>query len=204
MSSGCKVSTKISVSAVEPGATYNIAGDGTWSNAISGLLISGSTAMTGGSDKTITVVQQSDIDKVLNGSNDDNNANNTGENKNEDTTEAVVKAKLEDAIGDDQFMIESSLKVSFNDPVSSPAVGEEVKDGKKAKLTVTTSATVFVIDETKLKEFITEKAKLQEGYKIYEMKNPFIENFLKTDSGYIGKLKTSYTTGSTVTENDIV
>jgi len=198
---GCKVSTKVSVVAAEPGARYNIAGDGTWSNAIAGLETVGSSAMTGGSDKTVTVVQQSDIDKVLNGTND---ANNTNADKNEDSTETIVKAKLEDSIGEDQFAIESSFKVTFNDPVSSPAVGEEVPDGKKAKLTVTTSASIFVIDETKLKEFITEKAKLEDGQKIYEMKNPFVENFVKTDSGYIGKLKTSYTSGSTVTENDIV
>lgn len=195
---GCKVTTKVSVVAAESGAKYNIAGGSGWSTAIAGLSVSSDSAMAGGSDKTVTVVQQSDIDKALNGDPNDTNA------KKDDSTQEILKAKLEDTISDDDFMIESSFKVTFNDPVSSPAVGEEVAEGKKAKLTATTTATVFVLDETKLKEFIKTKAKLEDGQKIYEMKNPFIENFLKTDSGYIGKLKTSYVAGSTVTENDIV
>ena len=203
MASGCKVSTKISVSAAEPGVAYNIAGDGDWSRPL-GVIVTGATAMTGGSDKTVTVVQQSDIDKALSVSSDANKNTYADEKKDEDSTEIIVRAKLEDAIEDGQFPIESSFKITFNDPVSSPAVGEEVPEGKKAKLTVTTSATIFVVDETKIKEFITEKAKIEDGQKIYEMKNPFVENFVKTDSGYIGKLKTSYTSGSTITENDIV
>jgi len=199
MQDGCKVSTKVSVVAAESGVKYNVAGGGGWSTSIAGLAASSSAAMAGGSDKTVTVVQQSDIDKALNG-----DPNDTTKKETDDDTQAVIKAKLEDLIAEDEFTIESSFKVTFNDPVSSPAVGEEVQEGKKAKLTVTTTATVFVLDETKLKEFIKTKAKLDDGQKIYEMKNPFIENFLKTDSGYLGKLKTSYVSGSTVTENDIV
>ena len=36
------------------------------------------------------------------------------------------------------------------------------------------------------------------------MNDPFVENFTKTDSGYTGKLKTSYIAGPTITENDVV
>ena len=36
------------------------------------------------------------------------------------------------------------------------------------------------------------------------MNDPFIENFTKVESGYIGKLKTSYIAGSTITENEVV
>ena len=196
---GCYIYKEISVTAAEPGANYNISATGGGWATNSGVVVAASSAMSGGSDKTITVVQQSDIDKALNG-----DPNDTTKKETDDNSQAVIRAKLEDLIAEDEFMIESSFKVTFNDPVSSPAVGEEVAEGKKAKLTATTTATVFVLDETKLKEFIKTKAKLEDGQKIYEMKNPFIENFLKTDSGYIGKLKTSYVAGSTVTENDIV
>ena len=67
-----------------------------------------------------------------------------------------------------------------------------------------TTSTVYVIDKTKVEEFISEKAKLAENYKIYSMNDPFIENFMKAESGYIGKLKTSYVSGPKVSENDIV
>jgi hypothetical protein len=69
---------------------------------------------------------------------------------------------------------------------------------------VTTTDTIYVIDETKVKEFIAEKAKLAENYKIYEINSPFIENFMQSDSGYVGKLKTSYVSGPKVTENDVL
>ena len=133
--------------------------------------------MSGGSDKTVTVVQQSDIDEALKKISTEN--------------ESVNKEKLISSLDEDAFAIDSSFKQTVGDPVSTPKVGEEVESGKKAKLSVTTTDTIFVIDETKLKEFIKEKAKLQDGYKIYEMKEPFIENFTKTDGGFIGKLKTS-------------
>ena len=82
--------------------------------------------------------------------------------------------------------------------------GAEVKEGEKAILSVVTTDSVYYIDNTKVEEFIKEKAKLAENYKIYSMDNPFIENFIKTDAGYTGKLKTSYVSGPKVTENDVV
>jgi hypothetical protein len=83
-------------------------------------------------------------------------------------------------------------------------VGEEVKEGVTPTLKATTIASVFVLDKTKVDEFITKKADLGESQKIYEMKNPFIESFMESDSGYTGKLKTSYATGPKITENDVI
>ena len=188
---GCAVSANVTVTANEPGTKYNIAGTSAgWSSSVGGLDVISNNAMTGGSDKEATVVQQSDIDKAINEMATEN--------------ESVNKEKLLETLSEGQFAIDSSYKQTAADPVSTPEIGKEVEDGKKAKLTVTTTSTIFVMDETKLKEFITEKAKLEKGYKIYEMDNPFIENFVKTDTGYIGKLKTSYKAGSTITENEVV
>ena len=187
---GCYIYKDVRVTASDAGANYNIsATSGGWSTG-SGVTVAASSAMSGGTDKTITIVQQSDIDKAM--------KDTTSEN------ESVNKEKLIDTLADDEFAIDSSFKQTVSDPVSTPAVGEEVAEGKKAKLTVTTTDTIFVMDETKLKEYIAEKAKLDKGYKIYEMNDPFVENFTKTDNGYVGKLKTSYVAGSTITENDIV
>lgn len=188
---GCKVSTKVSVAATDSGAAYNLSANASgWSSPISGVSVTGNSAISGGTDKTATVVQQSDIEKAI---------------KDLTTTsESAEKDKLLDTLTEGQFAIESSYKQVAGDPVSAPEVGKEVEEGKKAKLTVTTTATIFVMDETKLKEFITEKAKLEKGQKIYEMDNPFVENFVKTDEGYLGKLKTSYRAGSGITENEVV
>ena len=188
--SGCQVSRKINVTAVESGAKYNLAGAKTGWTTTANVGVYSETAMTGGTDKTVTIVQQSDIDKALASI--------------KDAKESTNKEKLLDTVGDGEFAIDASFTRTTGEAVSSPKVGEEVKDGEKAKLTVVTTDTIFVIDETKMKEFITEKAKLAENYKIYTMNDPFIENFTKTDGGYTGKLKTSYVSGPKMTENDII
>lgn len=188
---GCAVSATITVTAADAGTKYNIASTSSgWASSVAGLDVIASEPMAGGTDKTVTVVQQSDIDKAM------------GSITSESTTEN--KDRMLATLEDGKFAIDSSFKQTASDPVSTPAIGEEVAAGKKAKLTVTTTSTIFVMDETKLKEFIKEKAKLSEGYKIYTMNDPFIENFMKTDAGYIGKLKTSYVAGSTITENEVV
>ena len=187
---GCYIYKDIAVQAANPGENYNISATGSGWVTNAGVTVASGSAMTGGSDKNVTIVQQSDIDKAVSSLSTDSSSDD--------------KDKLMDGLGDDQFAIASSFKQTASDPVSSPAVGEEVAEGKKAKLTVTTTSTIFVMDETKLKEFIKEKAKLPNGYKIYEMNDPFIENFTKVESGYIGKLKTSYVAGSTITENEVV
>ena len=76
-------------------------------------------------------------------------------------------------------------------------------------MTVTDS--IYIIDETKVREFITEKAKLANDYKIYQIGDEnkeygglFIENFMKENDKYTGKLKTTYISGPSVTENDII
>lgn len=189
---GCKVSTKLGVTASDPGVNYNAnANINGWSTPISGVTVTANGTITGGTDKTVVVVQQSDIDKAIN---DLNSETNTTENKD----------KLISELKEGQFPIVSSFKQTASDPVSTPEVGKEVEEGKKAKLTVTTTGTMFIMDETKVKEFISAKAKLEKGYKIYEMNDPFVENFVKTDTTYIGKLKTSYVAGSTITEDDVI
>ncbi|MBO4813223.1 hypothetical protein J5491_03710 [Candidatus Saccharibacteria bacterium] len=185
---GCLISARINVTAAEPGSKYNVSPSNSgWDNMQ--VKVYSDKAITGGTDKEVTVVQQSDVEKA----------------KSQLTTNGLDenKAKLLEEIGDDSLAIESSLAQNTSDPEITPKVGEEVKDGAKATLKVVTTTSIFVIDKTKVIEFITEKANLKDDQKIYEMKDPFIENFLKTDSGYTGKLKTSYLTGPNLTETSI-
>ncbi len=193
-SNGCLIYGRISVTAVAPGASYNIAASDTGWRAparINGAY--SDKEMSGGTDKIITIVQQSDIDKALSDLNSDEN-----------NTTKFNKDKLFDEISDTSFIIEPSYKQTVGEAVSTPKVGEEVKEGAKATLSVVTTDTVYFIDKTKMEEFIKEKAQLAENYKIYSIEDPFIENFIKVEGGYTGKLKTSYISGPEVTENDII
>lgn len=187
----CRVTVKVPVVAEAPGEKYNIPAytDSRWHTSVDAEAFS-EKPMTGGTDKMITVVQQSDIDTAL------------AEMKT--ASEASNKEKLVSKISDDSFIIESSFKETVGEAVATPAVGEEVKEGDKPKVAVTTTDTIYVIDETKVKEFIAEKAKLAENYKIYEINSPFIENFMQSENGFVGKLKTSYVSGPKVTENDVL
>ena len=190
-SNGCLIYGKVAVTAVAPGASYNIVASNTGWKAparIGGAY--SEEAMTGGTDKLITILQQSDIDNAL------------AQLKTAD--EKVNKDSLYAEIPETSFIIDSSFTQTTGEAVATPKVGEEVKDGAKAKLSVVTTNTVFFIDKTKMEEFITEKAKLAEGFKIYNINEPFIENFIKSDAGYTGKLKASYVSGPKVTENDVL
>ena len=194
LNSGCQVSARVYVVASEAGEKYNIAASNsgwTTSAAVDGIY--SDKAMEGGLDKMITIVTQEDLDKAK------AELATSSESENKTKLFEDIKEKSED-----KFVIESSFAQTSSDATSTPAVGEEVKEGVKPKVSVTTTAKVFTIDKTKVQEFITEKAKISESQKIYETKDPFIENFTKGETGYTGKLKTSYISGPKITENDVV
>jgi len=180
----------VEVEAAEPGTNYNIAASSTGWTTTAPVIVYSESAMSGGTDDMITIVQQSDIDKA----------------KSELATanEADNKAKLLDTIGDDKIVIDLSYLQTTTEAVASPAVGEEVKEGVTPTLKATTTSRIFVLDKAKIEEFITEKANLRDDQKIYEMKDPFVESFTKTDAGYTGRLKTSYATGPKLTESEII
>ncbi|MBR0479813.1 hypothetical protein IJJ49_00905, partial [Candidatus Saccharibacteria bacterium] len=192
--SGCLVSKRVAVTATESGEKYNIsASQSGWSTVASVSGVYSDKAMSGGTDEFVTIVTKDDVEKAR----ADIEVGNESENK----TKLFEKIEEE---SETAFIVESSFAQTVSEAKSTPAVGEEVKDGVTPKISVTTTATVFVIDKTKVEEFIREKAKISDSQKIYEIRDPFIENFLKTDSGYTGKLKTSYVAGPKVTENDII
>lgn len=188
--SGCQISTKVPVTATAPGTKYNIAASNSGWSTTASVSVYSDKAMSGGTDDIVTVVEQGDVEKAkdaLKSSNEEEN-----------------KAKLMDSIGDGVLALENSFEQDTSAAVATPAAGEEVKDGTKPTLKATTTAKVFVVDKSKLEEFIREKAKLEDDQKIYEIKDPYVENFVKGDTGYAGKLKTTYAVGPKVTDNDIL
>ena len=192
--SGCLIYARVSVEAAEPGEQYNVqASKEGWATTAKVSGVYSDEAMSGGSDKTIMIVSQADIDAAL--------AKIADENA---STEATRRESLLATIEEGSFIINSSYKQSMSDPVASPKLGEEVEEGKKATLTVVTTDSIYIVDKTKVEEFISEKAKLADNYKIYKMNDPFIENFTAVGEGYIGKIKTSFVSGPKVTENDVI
>ena len=187
---GCRIYAKVRVTATAPGAAYNISAQNTGWYTTADVIVASDSAMTGGTDDIVTVVEQIDIEKA--------------KDQLKSSSEDEEKEKLFKGIGEDMMIIESSFNQDTSAATATPAAGEEVKDGVKPVLKATTTATVFAIDKNKVEEFISEKAKLGDDQKIYEINNPYIENFVKGDSGFAGRLKTSYAVGPKVTENDIV
>lgn len=191
--SGCLIYVRVNVEAAEPGEKYNISASNDWATSAGVSGAYSDSAMSGGNDKTITVVLQSDIDDAV--------AKIAAENA---SKEDVNKNKLLATIEEGSFVINSSYKQTMSEPTSEPKVGEEVEEGKKAKLSITTTDSIYIVDKTKVEEFISEKAKLANNYKIYKMNDPFVENFTAVGEGYIGKIKTSFVSGPKVTENDVI
>ncbi len=200
--SGCLVSVRVPVVATAPGSKYNVAASEGWTTTAP-VSVYSDAPMAGGTDKTIKVITQADVEKTV-------ATIKTGDIS---TSKYNLIESIKESAEEDNtiFIIENSFKQTVGEPVVTPKVGEEVKDGVTPSLTVTVTDAIFVIDETKVKEFITEKAKLANNYRIYKIGDEekdngglFIENFLKTDDKYTGKLKTTYISGPSVTENDII
>ena len=146
--------------------------------------------MTGGTDRTITVVQESDLSTAK--------ANLTAGKETEN------RNALMDSIGEDKLKIDSSFHQVTAEVTSTPALGEEVKEGVEPTATTTTTASIFVVDLTKIREYINQKAQVPEKDYIYAIGNPFIESFTSTETGYAGRLKTNYTVGPNISEQSVL
>lgn len=105
-----------SVTAAESGTKYNAA---TGSLSGSGMTATFSGATSGGTDKTVTAVQQSDIDAVQ------------GQVTQSSTGDEAKKQLVSD-FGSDYIIVESSFKTDATAVKASPAVGAEAPDGKGA------------------------------------------------------------------------
>ena len=185
---GCVKTVKVNVVADEPGTKFNIEPSCNWV-ALSGVGGCSEAAMTGGTDNEITVVQQSDIIKA--------------QNELTSTKEEEIKSKLYETIGDSYYVIDSSFEQATSATTSTPAADEEVKEGVKPTLKMTTTASVYVIDKVKLEEFIDKKANLEDGQKIYEIKDLYIENISQIKNGSTNKLKAQYFVGPKITEGEL-
>jgi hypothetical protein len=136
----CPGSVTVTVTAAEGGADYNGA-SGSLSGAPSGVTASFTSSASGGTDKTVPMVTQSDVE----------NAKEQIAQQNQDDMKSKVLAKF----SKDDIVIDSSLTSSGGDPTSSPAIGEEAADGK-AKLTVEITYTMTGIAKDELNSYLDD------------------------------------------------
>lgn len=189
---GCQVSTTLSIKAAAAGEDYNVAADTTgWNSSISGVSVYNHAAISGGTSRIVTVVQQSDVDLAL----DKMKSESGGDGKNE------LLAKISNTV----MPIEASFKVEATDPQVAPAVGEEVKEGVTPQISTKTSYSVLTVDNVRIEDFIKKKAGVEEGKRLYSTGEPFVEYFSKTnDTTYSAKLKTTYKVGPEISETEIL
>ena len=189
----CLKTASVRITASEAGEKYNISASASgWHSSNSEIYsATNSSAISGGTDKTVTIVQQSDIDSAK-----DKLASDSTLDKD------ALKAKF----SKDYLTIEASYKEETNDVVSTPAAGEEVGDGVTPKLELTTTASMYGVDKTSVEKFIKAKSKdsIASDQKIYSYGDPFFEKFVESDGNFSAKLKSTIQVGPEVTEEEVL
>lgn len=190
---GCLATTTVSVKAAAPGENYNLSAEqsGWVSKDFSDLAVYNSTAISGGTSKIVTIVQQSDIDLAI-----DKLASDTKE---------AGKAELLAQISKTVLPISASFKVETSEPKVSPAAGEEVPDGVTPQVSSKTTYSILTADLTRIEDFVKMKANLADNMRVYSIGDPFVEYFTESESGkYTAKLKTTLKTGPQISETEIL
>ena len=187
----CNVEKTVGIVAAESGASYNVSAGSSGEIPASGFKFVSNSEISGGTDKQVAVVSESDIEDAKN-----QLSNNT------DAKQALFQKINEDEV----VKIESSFKVEAKDPVSKPAKGEEVKEGETPKLTAKTIYTVYVVDRVAIDEYVKYLAsdKVGENDKIYSTGNPFFERFLEEKNSITAKFKTTVKIGPEISEASIM
>jgi hypothetical protein len=178
----CPGTASGSLTAPEGGAKYNGA-QGAATGAPSGVSASVPSATSGGTDKSATVVQQSDVDTV---------SNNILSSSDNDT----AKKSLQDAFGSDYVVLDGSFKSDTSAVKPSPAVGAEADGGKGALAGSVTFSMVAVPKKelgTFLDAYFAQQIDGQNNQKVYDngIKSVSFTNINAVDSGFTANITTN-------------
>lgn len=132
---------KAQVQATDIGSEYNIPAE-TFTIVGHSSLTASSSAMTGGDKQTVTVVSQADVDKAK-GQLEQQNAN-------------AIKDELKKKFGSEYLVIDESFTTDQGNPVASPAVDEQAKQGK---LTAETTYTLLALARSDVNEMLNTALK---------------------------------------------
>lgn len=175
----------IDVTAANPGAKYNVAAGTQFSVTGYSATATNSAAMTGGSDKTINILTQADVDSAKQKASQDNSKAQT-----------ELKNKLKDM---NLYALPATLQASKQTVESTAKVGEEASN---VTVTVTTQYSMLGVKEDDLKKLIDESVKSQidtKKQKIsdYGLENATINiNSTKSPSNQSVTLQTTATAGT--------
>lgn len=133
----CAGSVNVGVTAAGPGANFNAA-TGSLSGAPEGANGTFTGPTSGGTDKIVKVVTDSDVQKA-------NELLNKKENP-------AVRSELEKSFGKGVKLIDTSYKVAKSDPTSTPKVGEVAAGNAKLEITMTYS--MYAVSESELSTFL--------------------------------------------------
>lgn len=134
----CPGTASGSIAAAAGGTKYNGA-SGAASGAPSGVTASVNNPTSGGTDKTATVVTQSDVTQA------------TGQLQQQNGDD--MKKQLAAQFDSNYIVIDQSFKTDQGQPSSSPAIDGEAPDGK-AKLTSSTTYSLSAVAKSDIKQFL--------------------------------------------------
>lgn len=180
------------VTATANGTKYNGA-SGSASGAPSGVSASFVGATSGGTDKTITVVQQSDVDSV------------SGNIVSQSDSDAAKK-ELTAQFGNDYVVLDKSFKSDTSGVKSSPAVGAEASDGK-GTLSGAVTFTLVAVPKSELGKFLdayfAQQVDGKNNQKVYKngIDTVSFTNVSATDNGYRANITANGKIGPKIDEN---
>jgi hypothetical protein len=196
------ITAEVKVAAETAGEKYNVAAATSgWASAVSGFSIS-SSAMAGGTTRLINVVSASDVTRAQ--------EKLTSANTSEGRTELLGEFPA------GLIAITASFKTEFEDPVVTPAVGEEVGDGVIPKLVAKTTFSMFGVNRARIHEYIESKTEQaiagEEGQTVYstgvsynaDENKAFIESFREANGVYTARLKSNTKIGPEVTDQMVI
>ena len=152
-------------------------------------------AFTGGSKRTVKVVQQSDVDKAV------DELDETGEPD-------KIKKELRDQMAETTVVVDSSFTTSRGDVQLSPGIGEEVKEGEKATASIETTYTMIGINKKDLGEIVDAQVAEQvdeDKQKVYDngLDEVKFNDFQITENGYTVTITTEAHVGPVIDENEV-
>lgn len=152
-------------------------------------------AFTGGSKRTVKVVQQSDVDKAV------DELDETGEPD-------KIKKGLRDQMAETTVVVDSSFTTSRGDVQLSPGIGEEVKEGEKATASIETTYTMIGINKKDLGEIVDAQVAEQvdeDKQKVYDngLDEVKFSDFQITENGYTVTIMTEAHVGPVIDENEV-
>lgn len=178
----------VGVTATERGESYNGA-TGSMSGAPSSVTTTLTAATNGGTDKTVTVVSQEDIDKA--------------KQQLQAQDANAIKTELKKQFTADMIVIDESFKAEAGEPVSSPGVD---KEATKAKLTAETTYTLVGVKRSELKAnfdaYLATQLTGKQDQKVYDSGDGSVSfsQFTSVEGGYTVKVTAQAQVGPKIDE----